>query len=57
MSITKYNTLTVEELLNEAYRQLTSEDELGLELMLRLQEVKDQLDAETLEDDVFWVPV
>jgi len=55
--ITKYHTLTVEELLNEAYRQLTGEDELGLELMLRLQEVKDQLDAEKTEQEVFGVPV
>lgn len=57
MQITKYHSLTVEELLNEAYHQLTGEDELGLELMLRLQEVKGELEYVTSEREIVGVPV
>ncbi len=49
MKITKYDHLTVKELLDTAYAELTDEDELALALMIRLAEVHDEL--ETTKED------
>lgn len=49
MKITKYDHLTTEELLAEAYESLTDNDELALALMARLMDVSDEL--ESLKED------
>ena len=42
MKITKYDHLSVDELLDTAYNELTDADELALALMIRLAEVRDE---------------
>jgi len=44
MNLTKYSNLTDDELITEALVILTNEDDLGLELLSRLRDMKDELD-------------
>ena len=44
MNLTKYSNLTDDELITEALVILTNEDDLGLELLSRLMDMKDELD-------------
>ena len=44
MNLTKYSNLTDDELITEALVILTNEDDLGLELLSRLMDLKDELD-------------
>ena len=44
MNPTKYSNLTDDELITEALVILTNEDDLGLELLSRLMDLKDELD-------------
>ena len=44
MNLTKYSNLTDDELITEALVILTNEDDLGLELLFRLMDMKDELD-------------
>ena len=43
MNLTKYSNLTDDELITEALVILTNEDDLGLELLSRLMDMKDEL--------------
>ena len=49
IQITKYDSLSNEELLQLAYNELRDDDDLGLELMIRLQKSCDELD-EVVDD-------
>lgn len=44
MNLTKYSNLTDDELITEALVILTNEDDLSLELLSRLMDMKDELD-------------
>ena len=44
MNLTKYSNLTDDELITEALVILTNEDDLALELLSRLMDMKDELD-------------
>lgn len=44
MNLTKYSNLTDDELITEALVILTNEDDLSLELLSRLMDLKDELD-------------
>ena len=44
MKITKYDSLTTEELILLATNELKEEDELGIALCARLMDVQDELD-------------
>ena len=44
MNLTKYGNLTDDELITEALVILTNEDDLSLELLSRLMDMKDELD-------------
>lgn len=44
MNLTKYSNLTDDELITEAMVILTNEDDLALELLSRLMDMKDELD-------------
>ena len=44
MNLTKYSNLTDDELITESLVILTNEDDLGLELLSRLMDMKDELD-------------
>ena len=45
MNLTKYSNLTDDELITEALVILTNEDDLALELLSRLMDLKDELDT------------
>ena len=51
IKITKFDHLTNEELVHHAYAVLTDEDELGLTLMMRLQEALDEIDLLKADHD------
>lgn len=60
IQITKYDNLTDEELIREAYASLGDDDELGIALLDRLMDKVDELEEKVAgyQDEVdYWIDV